>query len=78
MPWISALAIYLLVWWMVFFAMLPLFGVAREEKLKPGNDPGAPARPRLGLKVAMTTLVAAGLYGMGVAGIELFLFIIVQ
>ena len=35
------------------------FGVAPEEHPQPGNIESAPARPRLLLKVAVTTVLAA-------------------
>jgi predicted secreted protein len=53
----SALAIFLVVWWLVFLMALP-FGAEPEEKPVPGNEPGAPARPRLLAKVLVTTAVS--------------------
>lgn len=60
MPWYTFLAIYFIIWWLVFFAVLP-FGMSREaeETLVPGADPGAPAVPRLGAKALWTTVIAA-------------------
>lgn len=60
MPWYTFLAIYFIIWWLVFFAVLPL-GMSREaeETGVAGADPGAPAVPRLGAKVVWTTLIAA-------------------
>ena len=65
MFWATALATYFLVWWMVLFAGLPMFGVRRAETPDPGNDPGAPAQPRLLLKVGVTTVVSAVLWLIG-------------
>ncbi len=65
MFWSTALATYFLVWWMVLFAVLPMFGVRRAETPDPGNDPGAPAQPRLLLKVGVTTVVSAVLWLIG-------------
>jgi predicted secreted protein len=67
MNWASALLVYVVIWWIVFFIALP-FGVrppdeAGEEVL-PGNATSAPARPRLWLKVGITTLVSAALWGV--------------
>jgi len=56
--WTSILAIYAIVWWLVFFMALP-FGVSREENPEPGHEPGAPARPMLWIKAAVTTVIAA-------------------
>ena len=37
------LVIYLILWWLVFFVMLP-FGVERDQDVRFGNDPGAPKK----------------------------------
>jgi predicted secreted protein len=60
MPWVLGLALYFIIWWTFLFAVLP-FGVHSQHEMNdivPGSDPGAPARPRLLLKVLATTIVA--------------------
>jgi predicted secreted protein len=57
MGWVSGIVVYLLVWWVTLFAVLPLW-VTPAEPGDPGYGSGAPARPRLLLKAAITTLVA--------------------
>ncbi len=62
-----AVAIYLTIWWIVLFVILPL-GVnsadeAGEDRPK-GADPGAPAAPQLAKKAAITTVVAAVVFGV--------------
>jgi predicted secreted protein len=47
-----------LVWWMVFFMALP-FGAQPEEHPVKGHADSAPAKPRLWLKVGITTLITA-------------------
>ena len=37
------LVIYLILWWLVFFVMLP-FGIERDQDVRFGNDPGAPKK----------------------------------
>jgi len=58
---IAAIVIYVLVWWCIFFAMLPI-GVTSdwesEEKKVEGADPGAPANPNLKKKAVWTSLAA--------------------
>ena len=54
----TGIAIYFVVWWIVLFAVLP-FGVRRHGEPEPGLEPGAPARPHLGIKACVTTLIAA-------------------
>jgi len=62
-----AAAIYLTIWWIVLFAVLPL-GVRSseeaEEELPEGADPGAPAAPDLLRKAGITTVVSALLFGL--------------
>ncbi len=57
MSWISIAAIYVIVWWMVLFMVLP-FGVRKVDTPEPGHEHGAPARPRLVLKALVTSLIA--------------------
>ena len=60
MSWTTIVAIYLLVWWTVLFAVLP-WGVRSQEEsgeVSAGTDPGAPAVPRLKAKLLWTTFVA--------------------
>ncbi len=62
-----AAAIYLTIWWIVLFAVLPL-GVRSSEEAgqeRPeGADPGAPAAPQLLKKAAITTVIAAVVFGI--------------
>jgi predicted secreted protein len=63
-PWSSIVAwsaIYVVVWWITIFAVLPI-GVRSQDEAGaavPGADPGAPASPRLAVKAAVTTIIAA-------------------
>ena len=50
--------VYLVVWWIMLFAVLPL-GVRRVENPGPGQDRGAPEDPQILRKVVITSLVAA-------------------
>jgi predicted secreted protein len=58
MGWVTGIVVYLLVWWVTLFAVLPLW-VTPAEPDDPGYAAGAPQRPRLLLKVAVTTAVSA-------------------
>jgi predicted secreted protein len=56
-----AIAIYVVIWWVVLFAMLPI-GVrtqAEEGEVSPGTPESAPHQPRLLLKMLATTVVAS-------------------
>jgi predicted secreted protein len=61
MNWFIGTAAYVIIWWVVIFMVLP-FGVRRVDAPEPGHDAGAPQNPRLKLKVAVTTVVAALLW----------------
>ena len=60
--------IYLIVWWTVLFAILPLGTTTYAEagiEVTDGGDPGAPVDPKLGKKVITTTWVSAIVFGIG-------------
>jgi predicted secreted protein len=57
MDWFTAGIVFVMVWWLVLFMVLP-FGAAPPEEIEPGTAPSAPARPRLALKFLITTLIA--------------------
>ncbi|MEQ8544350.1 MAG: DUF1467 family protein [Roseitalea porphyridii] len=66
MGWLSAFAIFFIIWWVVLFAVLP-FGVrsqAEDGSVEPGTEAGAPVAPRLGFKVALTTAIAIGVFSI--------------
>lgn len=70
MNWLTAVALYLLIWWVVLFAILPI-GTRPEPEPDPESGwRGAPVRPRMGRKIIATTLVAALVWGGCVAVIE--------
>ena len=60
MSWSLGIASYIVIWWVVLFAILPI-GVRSQQEMGDvveGSDPGAPAIPRLGRKALITTFVA--------------------
>jgi len=52
------IVVYFLVWWVTLLPCLPLW-VTPAQPDDPGHATGAPARPRLLAKVAITTAVSA-------------------
>jgi predicted secreted protein len=72
MSWLQGIVAYVIIWWMVLFAVLP-FGVRPVEKGDIGHAAGAPANPRLWLKAGVTTLVAGliwlGFYALATSGL---------
>ena len=61
MNWFTGIAAYVVIWWVVIFAVLP-FGIRPTDEGDLGHAAGAPANPRLWFKAGVTTLVAAVLW----------------
>ena len=63
---VSGVVVYVLLWWLVFFMVLPI-GVQSPEpsNVEKGHASGAPIRPLLLKKVASATVIA-GLLWLGV------------
>ena len=57
----SGITLYVLIWWGIFFAVLP-WGVRIPENPEKGHAPSAPVNPRMGLKVLVTTAIASVLW----------------
>jgi predicted secreted protein len=58
MNWVEGVVAYVIIWWVVLFAVLP-WGVRPAPLGDPGHAAGAPANPHLGRKAAATTAIAA-------------------
>lgn len=63
MTWTSGIVLFVLIWWMVFFATLP-WGIRRAGDEALGHDAGAPLKPRLWLKAGITTAISLVLFGL--------------
>jgi predicted secreted protein len=86
MSWVSIVAIYFVVWWIMLFTVLP-FGVRTQEEeghVVPGTVASAPVRPMLVRKAVWTSIVSAvvvfgfwllfDVYGLSVASLaDMFL-----
>ena len=60
---VSAVVVFIVIWWLVLFMVLP-FGVRRTESPEAGHDTGAPAHPMLWRKVAVTTAITLVLFAI--------------
>ena len=70
----TAIATYLIIWWVVLFAILPLGTISHAEAgidLGNGGDPGAPVDPKLKKKFLTTTWVSAIIFVIVFAVIQL-------
>ena len=50
------LVIYLILWWLVFFVMLPI-GIERDQDVTFGNDPGAPKKSLVKKKAIISSFI---------------------
>jgi predicted secreted protein len=70
MNWFTGLVLYILIWWVTLFAILPIGTHAVEQADETSGWRGAPERPRLWMKVGLTTVVACVLWLAAFALIE--------
>jgi predicted secreted protein len=63
MDWFATTIVFAVVWWLILFMVLP-FGAAPPDEVEPGMATSAPARPRLGIKLAITTVFAILVTGL--------------
>ena len=61
MTWFTGLVVYLIIWWVVIFAVLP-WGVKVPDNPEPGHATSAPDKPMLWRKVAITSVISALLW----------------
>ncbi len=61
----TGLMAFAILWWLVFFMVLP-FGVKTEEEAGgatvEGHAPSAPNKPRLVMKAVITTIISAAIF----------------
>tara|TARA_B100000886_G_scaffold126286_1_gene85124 strand:- start:2545 stop:2799 length:255 start_codon:yes stop_codon:yes gene_type:complete len=58
----GSIIVYVLIWWIIFFSILPLGIQSNKEKFKEnieGIDPGAPKNPRIAKKFLITTIITS-------------------
>ncbi|SMH52195.1 DUF1467 family protein [Azospirillum agricola] len=55
--WVTGIFVYIIVWWVVLFAVLP-WGVRTPENPEPGMANGAPVEPHILRKFVATSIVA--------------------
>ncbi len=64
---VTAVVVFIIIWWLTLFIVLP-WGVRRTENPEEGHDHGAPARPMLVRKLLITTAITiilfAAVYGV--------------
>ena len=64
MNWFSALVVWLIIWWLTLFIILPIGirGQAEEGEIVEGSEPGAPHELNIKRKFIQTTIIASGVW----------------
>ena len=63
MSWFTGVVMFVIIWWTALFAVLPI-GTRPVQQPDPASGwRGAPERPRLLMKIIITTIVASVLWG---------------
>ena len=58
----GSIVIYVIIWWIVFFSLLPI-DVNRNKIIKiEGEDPGSPENPKIFKKFILTTTISSVLF----------------
>ena len=63
----GAIIVYISIWWIVFFSVLPIGIRSQNIKFKDriqGNDPGAPKNPKIAKKFLITTLITSIIFAV--------------
>ena len=58
----GSIIVYVLIWWIIFFSVLPVGIQSNKEKFREridGMDPGAPINQKIGKKFLITTLITS-------------------
>ena len=58
----GSIIVYVMIWWIIFFSVLPVGIQSNKELFKEkieGMDPGAPKNPKIALKFLITTLITS-------------------
>lgn len=63
MTWFSGVVVFVIIWWVVIFAVLP-WGVRTPDNPEQGHATSAPVKPMLWRKVIVTTLITCVLWGL--------------
>lgn len=51
------IVVLVMIWWVVLFMVLPI-AVKKDDHLQPGNDPGAPGKSYIKVKMLAATIIA--------------------
>ncbi len=55
----GSLIIYVMIWWIIFFSLLPLDVDRKHKQIVEGIDKGSPENPRIIKKLIYTTIITS-------------------
>jgi len=73
----GSIIVYVMIWWIIFFSILPVGIISNKEVFRDsieGTDPGAPKNPKIGKKFLITTIITSILFIMIYYIVELGFF----
>ena len=63
----GSIIVYVMIWWIIFFSLLPVGIQSNKQVFKEkigGMDPGAPKNPKIGKKFLITTLITTIIFAV--------------
>ena len=63
----GSIIVYVIIWWIIFFSVLPIGIQSNKEVFKEkieGIDPGAPKNPKIAKKFFLTTLITSLIFAV--------------
>ena len=63
----GSIIVFVIIWWIIFFSVLPLGIQSNKEKFRErieGIDPGAPKNPKIAKKFLITTIITTLIFGV--------------
>ncbi len=58
----GSIVVYVCLWWIVFFSILPIDVNREKNRNIEGVDPGAPENPKITKKIIYCTLITSGIF----------------
>lgn len=64
MDWFTGIAVYITIWWVMLFVMLPVGAISQHESgdVVAGTEPGAPVLANMKKKLVWTSIGAAAVW----------------
>ena len=55
----GSLIIFVLIWWIIFFSLLPIDVDRKHKEMVEGADKGSPENPKIAKKIIYTTIITS-------------------